>query len=491
MLKTSGKSLLILIVFIIIISQLPASIAEDYGMVQGRALDRNGNVMQGVKVTLLDVDHKVVGNAVTNAKGEFAFNQVPMTKSQDIFMLRSTFDASGGSWSSDTGYFNVLAMMITGQDVRFTDYPASGIGGLYGIVTSDVNLIIEEPATIYLSNGMFYLYPGNRYDQWSFDNLPQGKYVIWAERNVNNVTYTSQRYNITVRTDDKAYQPILLLVKNPIAYHQQPVPLTNVVHGTVIQKNGALLPAAKVELYSCTGSATTLVATTTSNINGQYQFANVDVLVPTAKYLVRLTFEADGAQRTIDSDQFTVYYSNTLNVSHDYDVPIAVPYATTGSATIRSVPAGAEISIDGADSGHVTPYNISLKSGTHTLGLSLEGYFGDVTTLQVQPEKDMIITRTLKLSTGNLSLEVSPASAQIYFDGKLAGTGQLTLAKKPAGEHSYVLVCDGYRNESGTISILPGESVTKDIRMVASPGLSLTYLVYLISSIFDSIGRIF
>jgi hypothetical protein len=491
MLKTLGKSLLILILFIIIISQLPLSLADNYGLVHGRALDRNGNALAGVKVTLLDEQHKVVGNQVTDAKGEFAFNQVPLTTTQDVFMLRATLTTDGGSWSSDTGFFNVLTMQVASKDISFLDYPSSGVGGLYGIVTSDVWRIIEEPATIYLSNGMFILYPGNRYDQWSFDQLAQGKYVIWAERNINNVTYTSERYNVTVFPDDKAYQPIILLTNTPAAYHQQPVQLTNVVHGTIVQKNGAILPGAKVDLYSSGGSAPRLVATTTSNVNGQYSFTGVDVSAPQSRYLVRVTYEADGAQRTMDSDQFTVYFANTLNVSHDYDVPIGIPLTTTGSASISSKPAGAQISVDGADTGHLTPYNLSLKSGTHTLGLAMNGYFGDVSTLQVQPDTNLVITRTLKLSTGNLSLAVNPANAQIYFDGQLAGTGQLTVAKKPAGEHTYVLVCDGFGNMSGRVDILPGESVTKELNMVASPGISLTYIAYLIGSFFDSVGHIF
>jgi hypothetical protein len=491
MLKTSGKSLLVLIVLIIVISQLPLSIADNYGMVHGRALDRNGNPISDVRVLLQDEQHKTVGNQVTDAKGEFAFNQVPLTTTQDVFMLRSTLTADGGSWSSDTGFFNVMAMQVTSQDIHYMDYPMSGVGGLYGIVTSDLWRIIEEPATIYLSNGMFFLYQGNKYDQWNFDRLPQGSYVLWAERNVNNVTYASERYNVTVFTDDKAYQPITLLKVKPTAYHQQPEQMTNIVHGTVVQKNGAILPDAKVDLHRCTGSSPQLVATTTSNINGQYSFTGVDVSEPQAKYLVRVTFEADGAQRTMDSNQFTVYYTNTLNVSHNIDVPVGISYTTTGSTSISSMPAGAKISIDGADTGHVTPYNLSLKAGAHTLGLTLEGYFGDVYTLQMQPDSNLAITRTLKLSTGNLSLAVNPANAQIYFDGRLAGTGQVTMTKKHAGEHTYVLVCDGYGNMSGSVNVLRGESVTKNINMVASPGLSLTYIGYLIGSFFESIGHIF
>jgi hypothetical protein len=103
----------------------------------------------------------------------------------------------------------------------------------------------------------------------------------------------------------------------------------------------------------------------------------------------------------------------------------------------------------------------------------------------------MAINRTLKLSTGNLSLVVYPADARIYFDGNLLGSGLQTVTKKEAGDYSYLLVCDGYQNESGTISILPGMSVTKEISMVASPGISLSYFGYLISSIFESIGHIF
>jgi hypothetical protein len=465
--------------------------ADNYGNVHGRALDRNGNVIAGVRVTLMDEQHKIVGNQVTDAKGEFAFNQVPLTTTLDVFMMRATLAADGGSWSSETGYFDVKTMQVSSKDIRFMDYPMSGVGGLYGIVTSDLFRIIEEPATVYLSNGMFFLYQGNKYDQWAFDQLPQGKYVLWAERNINNVTYTSERYNVNVFTDDKAYQPITLLTVNPTAYHQQPVQMTNVVHGTVVQKNGATLPGAKVDLYSCAGSAPQLVATTTSNVNGQYSFTGVDVSVPQSKYKVKVTFEADGAQRTMDSDQFTVYYTNTLNVPHDYNVPIGISYTTTGSVSLSSTPAGAKISIDGTDTGHVTPYDLSLKSGAHTLGLAMEGYFADVYTLQVQPDTNMAITRPLKLSTGNLSLAVSPASAQIYFDGKLAGTGQLTLAKKQAGKHTYILVCDGYGNMSGSVDILPGESVTKDINMVASPGISLNYIGYLIGSFFEAVGHIF
>ena len=52
MLKTSIKSLLILIILIFIIAQLPVSMAEQYGTIQGHAIDKNGNGIPGVRVSL-------------------------------------------------------------------------------------------------------------------------------------------------------------------------------------------------------------------------------------------------------------------------------------------------------------------------------------------------------------------------------------------------------------------------------------------------------
>jgi 5-hydroxyisourate hydrolase-like protein (transthyretin family) len=490
--KTLGISLSILAIILLILYQCPVSLAEPfgYGLVHGRAIDRNGNTIPGVSVMLVDGESRFMGSTMTDARGEYAFDRVPLNSSQETFKIRASLDKNGSHWSGETAFFYVSAVLMSTQDVRFYDYPPSGVGGLYGIVTSDNNYFVEVPATVYLDNGMFLLYPGNRYDQWTFDQLPQGQYVLWAERNVNNVTYASQRYVVTVPSDEKAYQSIYLTTKDPVAYHQQPVPIKNVIHGTVTQKNGAILPDAKIDLYRLSGSSLELVASTSSNINGQYLFDNVNINTPTAQFKARATFDANGGRQTQDSDTFTVYIANTINVTHDYNVPISVPYATTGSVTIGSTPSGARINIDGTDSGHATPYDLSLKSGSHTLVLSMDGYFSDTTILQVQPDRAMAINRTLKLSTGNLSIEVNPSGAQIYFDGKLLGSGPQKVSKKPAGDYSYLLVCDGYQNESGTVSILPGESVTRKFNMVATPGISPNYIVYLIGSVLESIGHI-
>ena len=496
MFKNAVKFLFIFAIILFISAQLPVSLAAQYGAVQGHALDRNGNGIPGVKITLQDGQYQTVGSTVTDAHGAFVFGQVAMAQSEDVYKVKASLTVNGQTWQSETAFFNVMALQTATQDVNFPDYPESGVGGLYGVVSTDNNVIFPEPATIYLSNGMFALYGGDRFDQWSFDQLPAGKYALWAERNVGDLTYSSARYTVTVTSDQNGYVfiylPVSSLTATPVAYHVQPSDLKNVVHGAVIQKNGAPYPGARVDLYCVSGGGSeTFVATATTNQTGQFLFDDVNVEKISAHYMVHVTYDAQGSTQTLDSDQFTVYYADTLNVSHDYYVPVNLPVSVSGNVLIKSVPAGARISIDGSDTGQVTPYNASIKAGTHSLDLSFNGYFDDIYSLQVQPDAAVTIVRTLKSNTGNLSLEVSPASARVYLDGQCLGTSPVELTKKMAGEHSYVLVCDGYRNETGTITIVPGETVTKQITMVATPGLSLDYIAYLFNSMIGAIGSIF
>ena len=343
---------------------------------------------------------------------------------------------------------------------------------------------------------MYFLYPGGRYDTWSFEKLPQGKYVVWAETNINNITYTSQRYDVTVVTDERNYLPIYLPVyisgTNTVAYHSQPVQAKNIVRGTIIQNNGIPYAGARVDLYRVSGSTEEYVSSTTASEIGQYVFDTVSVDTVSEKYLVRASYEANGATQTQDSDVFTVYYANTLGVPHDINVPVSVTFVNSGSVALQSVPSGAMIMIDGFDTHYVTPYNLTgLRAGSHAICLSLDEYYNDNFTVQLQADATVTLNRTLKPSTGSTYLNVMPGGSFVYIDGEYVGTSPVSLAKYPAGQHTYTVACDGFRNESGTIEIVPGEAITKEIDMVATPGLSLTYIGYLISSFLNQIFSMF
>ncbi len=491
MLKTHLKPFLIFTIIALFIAQVPLSTAEQYyGTIQGRAIDRNGNAIAGVSLVLQDNDYRTVGNAVTGSNGYYSFSNLAMPARSYNYRIKASFNGSGHIYSSGTAWFEVLAMSPVTRDVTFDDYPPATEHKLYGVVTQKQGMIVPVPATVYLSNGMYTVFGGGNYDQWSF-TLPVGRYIVWAEANANGVTYTSEKYNVEVTSAEDAYMPIYLGSDLTTAYHQQPAAVKNEVRGAVLQKNGVPYSDVRVSLYRIADSGRVPVAATTTDATGQFLFDDVGVDGVSARFLVSATYEAMGESHTQDTDPFTVYYANTLNVNHVYNVPITVSYVNSGSATIVSDPAGAHISVDGKDTGSVTPSGLSLKAGTHEIGLTLEGYFGDSSTVQVQPDATIAVNRTLKPSTGNLSLDVNPANAQVYFDGRYLGVGPMTIVKGQCGDHSYVIACDGYLNESGTVTILPGESVTRQINMVAAPGLSLTYLIYLINSMLATIGSIF
>ena len=171
MLKITIKSVLILIILIFIIAQLPVSMAEQYGTIQGHAFDKYGNGIPGVKLSLQNGDYKTIATSVTGSDGSYIFSQVPVPLGNDIYRIKASLDAEGRNWPGLTGFFNVMAMRITSQDICFNDYPSSGIGCLYGVVSSDQYMLSFEPATVYLDNGMYTLFPGGRYDTWSFEKL--------------------------------------------------------------------------------------------------------------------------------------------------------------------------------------------------------------------------------------------------------------------------------------------------------------------------------
>ncbi|MGA9140230.1 MAG: carboxypeptidase regulatory-like domain-containing protein [Methanocella sp.] len=490
------RPVLILIIILFIIALLPVSIAEQYGTIHGRALDKNGNGIAGVSLKLQNGDYKTIDSTTTDSDGSYSFDQVPVPNGNDIFRILASFDADGQNLQSGTAFFNVMALRITSQDVLYNSYPSSGIGCLYGVVTNDMNYILPVPATVYLDNGMFLQYAGGRYDTWSFEKLPQGKYVVWAETNVGNETYTSNRLNVTVVADDRGYTLLYLPTysagSNKIAYHNQPGQMKNVVHGAVLQKNGLPYAGAKVDLYQVSGSSQQYIASATANQTGQFVFDNVDVSTVSEKYLVRVTYEMYGASHTQDSELFTVYYANTLGVPHDINVPVGLDFLNSGSVTVQSVPSGAAIRIDGTDISQTTPYDVTgLLAGSHNIGLSLDGYYNDNFTVRVQTDSVTTVNRTLKVSTGSTYLNVVPGGALVYIDGEYAGTSPVSLSKFPAGQHSYIVACDGYRNESGIFEIVPGEAITKEIDMVATPGLSLAFIGYLISSFIHQIFSLF
>ena len=112
-------------------------------------------------------------------------------------------------------------------------------------------------------------------------------------------------------------------------------------------------------------------------------------------------------------------------------------------------------------------------------------------TFNVPSDSTYRVNKALKSSTGDVYFTVKPSDASIFLNGDLVGKGSTNLTKLQYGTYSYSVQKDGYRNVTGTIEVIPGDHLDVPVELVAVPGLSLTYIGYILGGVFESISKIF
>ena len=108
-------------------------------------------------------------------------------------------------------------------------------------------------------------------------------------------------------------------------------------------------------------------------------------------------------------------------------VPITVPTgqvppnARTGSLSVTSSPAGAEVYLDGVQKG-TTPVTITgVSTGLHMIRVTLPGY-EDYSTRVITPNDRTVHANLKVVRTGTLSVTSNPVGADVYLDGVYKGT---------------------------------------------------------------------
>ena len=494
--KIVFKSFIIIIILLISISIIPATLADDnasvvYGSVSGHVIDKNGNTIPNAQVTMQDSDYKTVNTTTSDSGGAYTFNYVP---GGHAYRFIVSLVINGTQYNDNTKFFGVNGLQSTKQDVQIIRYPPSNMGWLTGIVSTSEYYAIPVPATIYLNNGMYAFFTEDPGSQWQF-YLPVGDYVVWAEYNNNNQTYSSAKQSIHINSDENSSEVLYIpLTTTPNAtYHPAPAPGVNKVHGYIQQKNGVPLSGALVGLYriSQNGNLTNVMQTTTGQ-NGYYEFNNVFEPSISGNYVVKVDYTLSGTNYGKQSDAFTIYYPNTVNVTHDFPMSLTVDFVDTSSLQLLSNPEGAQIFIDGNNTGMVTPYNFTgIQAGSHDVSLQLSSYSPENFTVQIMPENGTSVTKNLKQSIGSVNLAVTPADSVVYVNGEYVGIGSLNWTNKLYGTYTYTVSRDVYRNDTGTFQVIPGQTMNYSVNLVAIPGLNLTYISYLINSIFKTISNIF
>lgn len=148
------------------------------------------------------------------------------------------------------------------------------------------------------------------------------------------------------------------------------------------------------------------------------------------------------------------------------------PGTGTGTLYISSIPSGAAITIDGAESGKTNMYVRNIASGIHTLTLTKPGYLPETKQVSVKTGSMEWVSFTLKkggdfepgtgdgtrtlTGTGTLNVKSVPKGAVITIDGVESGETNALLSKIAAGTHNVTVSKDGYQPETKQVDVKLG-----------------------------------
>jgi serine/threonine protein kinase len=147
-----------------------------------------------------------------------------------------------------------------------------------------------------------------------------------------------------------------------------------------------------------------------------------------------------------------------------------------GSIVIDSKPSGAQVFIDGANTGNVTPCTIEeISTGRHSIKVSKRGYqtaqlartvkSGQATSISVNLAKQGTEIVRASSRSSYFKINVDPW-AKIYIDGKYIETTPIAKAiKVTAGNHTVRLDNPGFEPWQKRINFKPGQTVSMDIKL--------------------------
>ncbi len=146
--------------------------------------------------------------------------------------------------------------------------------------------------------------------------------------------------------------------------------------------------------------------------------------------------------------------------------PVFLNQTVPGKLTINSIPAGANISLNGIPVATKTPFTGELNPGRTRIQLSKSKYQILDTIMHVQSSINEVLTINLKPSTIWLNINSNPTSAQVELDGVKIGTTPLSQEldlsdKSKQGQRSLKLTLPDYAEQTQTIQIYPSKDPLK------------------------------
>jgi len=152
----------------------------------------------------------------------------------------------------------------------------------------------------------------------------------------------------------------------------------------------------------------------------------------------------------------------------DQTLPLIRLQPANAKLMVKSIPRGANITVDGRYRGQ-SPISLALSPGIdYVIGLSKAGYGSSTRRVRLAAAASDSITVDLSARTGRLTVNVLPADATVYVDGRARGKGSTTLNLSSA-PHRIEVKKPGYESWTRGVTPRPGypQTVSAILRSLA------------------------
>jgi len=147
--------------------------------------------------------------------------------------------------------------------------------------------------------------------------------------------------------------------------------------------------------------------------------------------------------------------SVTVEPNVERELPLIKLEEADAKLRVNSIPRGANVMVNGRYRGQ-SPLTLDLSPEvSYEIGLSKAGYGTTTRKVRLQSAASESITVDLSARTGTVTVNVSPASATVYVDGRSLGTGTTTLRLSSA-PHRIEVRKSGYQTWSRNVTPRPG-----------------------------------
>jgi hypothetical protein len=144
---------------------------------------------------------------------------------------------------------------------------------------------------------------------------------------------------------------------------------------------------------------------------------------------------------------------------------------STGTLTINSSPAGAEVYVDDNFAGY-TPLSYGTRPGRHDIRIQLGGYETYRESVNLRPRDNLRIDANLIAirRTGTASFTSSPSGADVYINNQFQGTTPLRNFVLDAGSYTARFSLGGYSDEIVNFQVNAGSDRTVNANLRALTG---------------------